>query len=149
MTAQPLEHRPIDKPLDASERRLKAGFERMLNGLEGLEECNELGLRILVKELLDLGALAPSLNAIGWLVAERGITDLCVCLHSGGADLTVMLEGAVLGHRLSTLEALLALGPSRPALQLAMEACRVTDALDAAELIRRAEGATDWTSRLR
>jgi hypothetical protein len=151
----------VELPLGAAERRLKAGFERMLNGLEGLDELNELNLRILVKEQLDAEAPKKALNALGWLVAERGISDLCLSLYAGGAELAVMLEGAVLGRRLSTLEELLTMRPNPSALRLAMEACLVMDALDAARLLHRAGapvddaaaaavsmGKLDWVQRL-
>lgn len=151
----------VEQPLSASERRLKAGFERMLNGLEGLDELNELNIRILVKELLDAEAPRGALNAMGWLVAERGISDLCLSLYAGGAELAVMLEGAVLGRRVSTLEELLTMRPTKKALRAAMEACLVMDALDAAQILERAGapvdaaaaaavalGKLDWVQRL-
>ena len=160
-TAQIARLHRVRLPLDASERRLKAGFERMLNGLEGLEELNELNLRIHVKELLDSEAPKSSLSAMAWLVAERGISDLCLSLYSGGADLSVMLEGAVLGRRLSTLEELLTMRPSVQALRQAMETCLVMDALDAARILEEAGapvedaaaaavslGKLDWVQRL-
>ena len=160
-TAQIARLHCVAVPLNASERRLKAGFERMLNGLEGLEDLNELNIRILVKEQLDAEAPKKALNALAWLVAERGISDLCLSLYSGGADLAVMLEAAVLGRRLATLEELLTMRPTTRALQLAMEACLVMDALDAAQILERAGapvedaaaaavsmGKLDWVQRL-
>ena len=160
-TAQIARLHRVQLPLTASERRLKAGFERMMNGLEGLEELNELNIRIHVKELLDAEAPKQALNAMAWLVAERGISDLCLSLYAGGADLAVMLEGAVLGRRLSTLEELLTMRPTALALRRAMEACLVMDALDAAQLLERAGapvedaaaaavslGKLDWVQRL-
>ena len=160
-TAQIARLHRVELPLDPSERRLKAGFERMLNGLEGLEELDELNVRILVKELLDAEAPKKSLNAIAWLVAERGISDLCLSLYAGGAELAVMLEGAVLGRRLSTLEELLTMKPSVQAMRVAMEACLVMDALDAAQILQRkgapvdgaaaaavSLGKLDWVQRL-
>jgi hypothetical protein len=134
--------------LDASERRLKAGYERMMSGLEGLDELDELSIRILVKEHLDSGAPKRSLNALGWVAAEHGIPDLCLSLYAGGAELAVLLEGAVLGRRLDTLAQLLALRPDARALQLAIEACGVVDATDAAQLLKAALGKPDWTQRL-
>lgn len=123
----------IERPLDVAGRRLKAGFERGLNGFEGLEDLTELGLRLLVQELFAARAPLKERNCLAWLAAERGISDLCLTLHAGGADLTVMLEAAVLGGRSATLCDLLELHPGNQALAAAMDVCLVADAFDAAQ----------------
>ncbi len=123
----------VERPVDVAGRRLKAGFERMLNGFEGLEAVSELDLRLLVQESFAARSSLRARQSLAWLAAERGISDLCLTLHAGGADLAVMLEGAIVGARCATLTELLELHPSKEALESALEVCLVADAFDAAQ----------------
>ena len=125
----------VERPLDVPGRRLQAGFERMLNGFEGLEDLTELGLRLLVQESFAARSSLRARQCLAWLAAERGTTDLCLTLHAGGAELAVMLEAAVIGAHRETLEALLELRPSKDALESALEVCLVADAFDAAHAL--------------
>jgi hypothetical protein len=125
----------IERPLDVAGRRLKAGFERMLNGFEGLDELSELELRMMVQELFAAKASVKARNCLGWLAAEKGICDLCLTLHAGGADVSVMLEAAVIGRQGATMAELLDLRPSKTALDAALEVCMVSDWFDAAQTL--------------